>query len=193
MIPDAPKISLLDVIYALKHKSDNLLIILWQEKKSSVSWEYIYDNLDLQWNWKELSRAPFIKWDTIVNNLWAPWIPEMVSWNINITISIIREHPFGPDIELVPEWKWNMEAISSKVDWDTVVRSPDGLYSQDNIFIGAWDWRGLSRNINVTMRIIEDHPLCPWDWDAISINPNLTFEDLINHQKKDWKLYLKYN
>ena len=49
-----------------------------------------------------------------------------------------------------------------------------------------WNWKGISRNPNVTMDMIERHPDKPWHWDYVSLNPNLTMEMIERHPDKPW-------
>ena len=50
----------------------------------------------------------------------------------------------------------------------------------------AWDWRGISKNPNITMDIIEKYPNKPWDWWWISQNPNITMDIIEKYPNKAW-------
>jgi hypothetical protein len=50
-----------------------------------------------------------------------------------------------------------------------------------------WDWRGLSRNTNISWDIVKAHPDKPWDWERLSINPDITFDFVHANPEKPWK------
>jgi hypothetical protein len=49
-----------------------------------------------------------------------------------------------------------------------------------------WDWHSISRNPNITMKIIEKYPTKPWNWTVISYKHNLTINFIENHLEKPW-------
>ena len=54
-----------------------------------------------------------------------------------------------------------------------------------------WNWKGISRNPNLTMEMIEKNPDKPWDWQLISQN-NFK-KDKENFIKEKIKQYFKDN
>ena len=50
-----------------------------------------------------------------------------------------------------------------------------------------WDWtRGISKNPNLTLEIIEKYSNKNWLWYYISINPSLIIEMINKFPNKDW-------
>ena len=52
-----------------------------------------------------------------------------------------------------------------------------------------WDWRGISRNPNITMKIIKDNPDKPWNWKFVSDNPNVRICDVMSLPRRSWSFY----
>jgi hypothetical protein len=50
-------------------------------------------------------------------------------------------------------------------------------------------WRGISKNPNITMDIIEQNKQYPWEYKYVSENPNLTFEFIQNNINVSWDWY----
>ena len=63
----------------------------------------------------------------------------------------------------------------SEYFWEFVLKYYDKL-----------DWYGISRNPNITMRIIEKYPNKPWKWYDISCNPNITMDIIEKYPDKPW-------
>ena len=49
-----------------------------------------------------------------------------------------------------------------------------------------WDWRCLSRNVNITWDIVQQNPDKPWHWSILSRNPNITWDIIKQHLDKPW-------
>ena len=47
-----------------------------------------------------------------------------------------------------------------------------------------WNW--ISRNPNITLKFILDHPDKPWVWRQISMNPNITIKNILDNPDKPW-------
>ena len=61
---------------------------VWQE----IWFQYILDNLNLPWNWFNLSRNENVTWELIQKYPNLPWDYQGLSGNPNITLKIIKEN-----------------------------------------------------------------------------------------------------
>ena len=66
----------------------------------------------------------------------------------------------------------------SEYFWEFVLKYTDKL-----------DWDYISRNPNISMRIIEKYSDKPWNWSYISWNPNIAMEFIEKHPNKPWDWY----
>ena len=55
-----------------------------------------------------------------------------------------------------------------------------------NFRLSSVDWQKISKNSNLTWKIVKNNICLPWDWNAISRHPNITFEIIIKNFNKSW-------
>ena len=76
--------------------------------------EHILEHPEIDWDWCNISRHPYITWDTIQANPDKPWNWGGISENPNITWDIIQENPNIP---------WDLFGISRNKMNEPVFRS----------------------------------------------------------------------
>lgn len=110
-----------------------------------VSLEYISNNPHIEWNYRD------------------------VSYNPELTLDYVFEHP---------EKNWD----SSKIT-DIVCTKEKWEYVTDNID-WKWSWRDLSYNI--PLDIVRENPGKDWHWGALSGRYSLTEDFIIRFPEKNW-------
>jgi len=142
--------------------------------KNIATPENIEQNLDLPWNWEMLSRdAPLWMYEKYLTK---PWSFERggFSMNPNVTISFVKKY-------LDRDWCWSY--LSVIIPFRDIVR---------NITL-RWNWRYVSFNKTVTVKIIQNYKL-PWSYVGLSSNRNLSREFIFkNIDKMDFQLMSRHN
>ena len=69
---------------------------------------------------------------------------------------------------------------------DYIDNCVDELLSAKN---AKWNWRLLSQNPSISLKIIEKNIEKPWEWSFLSKHPNITWEFIKNNINLDWVWY----
>jgi hypothetical protein len=189
--PDEPEITWWNYI----HRNDNLiqnvpmdLIIKYSDLIDDECWGYlsfsksitmsdITNNLDLPWDWEEVSNNPNITIDFIKNDLQSPnpkdWNWENLSKNDSISLSDIENNTDLPwDWESISRWKKDITIDFIKND----LQSPNPK---------DWNWENLSMNyFSISLNDIENNPDLPWDWSSVFQRENITIEFVMKFENR---------
>ena len=130
-----------------------------------------------KWNWNELSKNPNISIQDVINHPELRWNWEYVSINPNITIQTVIDHP---------ELRWSLRALpwNPSISFQDLVKSgfPLAIFeiswhpelTWQNVLDNKpdrwwyWDWTQLSKNPNITLKNVMDHPHFDWNWAEVS-------------------------
>lgn len=119
--------------------------------------------------------------DDVLNNLDKQWNWHYMARNPNFTINIVLK-----STKLKCKWDWNWEEILCHLN----VTMKDIInIIRVNQKLEPWHVKSISKNPNLTIDCIIQHPNLKWDWAVISHNPNITIEDITNHSDKPWNWY----
>jgi hypothetical protein len=155
-----------------------------------------------RWNWKKVSANPNIRWEHILAHPDLPWDYVGFSRNPNLTEEILRANDY--------KWNWNVIGANKSLNWYYLAEGYiDGLpisrmqLSEHPVTTWAkiclpqvraggrrrgirWDWRGISRNPNMTWEIVADNLNCDWAWNWLSSNPNIRWEHMAGAMDLPW-------
>ena len=134
-----------------------------------ITWDFIKNNPDIKWNYKNIILNKNITFDIIINNknyFINEYISENISKNKNITWSDIEKHP-----EI--NWNYNYLSKNYNIDFDIVL----------NNLKEKWSFNKLSMNSNITLDIIKKYPQFNWSLPGYLKNPNLKLSDLDEFDK----------
>jgi len=127
-----------------------------------MSWfNYITENPDKPWNYRELSCNPNITIDIIHSDLSKPWSVRAISCNPNITWEIVQQNPNKP-------WDYYGLSENPNITWE-IVQQNSGK---------PWCNYHLTWNPNITWDIIREYP-CLWN-SMLYHNPNIFKQTEIN-------------
>jgi hypothetical protein len=136
----------------------NNLNLCWDWRELSIhpniTWNIVKNNINLPWSWRWLSRNPIVTWDIVKNNPNKQWSYELLSLNPNITIDIINSNPNK-------EWiQPNNESIfDSNEEYLTLMIEDDYIYYESDV----------DRHYN--WEIVQEAIDRRFDWDSYSSNP----------------------
>jgi hypothetical protein len=132
----------------------------------NIPFEYFEDKIPEGFPWyhcKNITIKDIVKYQD-KNTKW-----EMISFNKNITMDDIDEHPEFP-------WSWG-----EYVCWNPNLTIDMAIKHQE----AMW-WGAVSANKAITMDIIEEYPNLLWDYECISFNENLTIDMIFKNLDKEW-------
>lgn len=164
----------------------------------SLSWKFIEDNINRNWNWDAISTLPCINIDIVKSHPEIVWNWYSLSGNSGIRIEDIKNNPNLP-------WDKNKMCDNPNLTIEDV------LY--DRKFFN--NWFDITMNENIGQTDIEKYPNLPWDinailrlksgldidfilsyrdaqywnWINISRSYSITFEDVINNPTLPWTIY----
>lgn len=162
---------------------------------------------DKSWNWKDISSHPNITMDNIEGNPQFPWNWEYISLNPNITIEFVSKHPNEQwDLEnLAKNKNIDIKKFLQKFGFSLTPMIMHNLSTNHSLTIDIvnkfrlceWNWKGISSNPNISMKMIEDNLDKPWSAVGLSQNPNLTYDFIIKHPEIQFEwasvsLYCKF-
>ena len=83
-------------------------------------------------------------------------------------------------------WEFVLK-YSDKLDWKRISWNPNiSMRIIDKYSDKPWNWNWISDNPNITMEFIEKYSDKPWDWNDISNNPNITMKFIEKNLDKPW-------
>lgn len=170
-------------------------------RNPNLTWDIVFNNLNLEWDWYSLSYHPNITLDIIKNNLNMPWDWDSMSDNPNLTADFILcnlDKPwnwqFLSQNEHIPDWDklLNNKYVCSRLNSEFVSENPAITWEiiQNNLEYD-WDWKRLSRHPNITWNHIYDNEninMYPWNWYYLSMNPNITWNIVQQYIKFPWNI-----
>jgi len=164
-------------------------------KNINITWEYVLNNLNLNWYMFILSFHPNITLDIIDSYPHPPcgdWSWARISRNPNLTLEYVLAHP---DVD----WDWNALCETLPLTWDIVMECPEFdltishiqiclaknkslpieiFIENSNIFTCDWTWMMLSSREDLTWDIVRSNPSKAWCWYNLAINPSFTWNDI---------------
>ena len=153
--------SIMDPSYVIKnaHLFNNLHCLAANPR---VTWRFIKDNPDFDWNHEYLSSNPNITIKIVKENPQIKWDHYTLSSNPAITWEDIISNP---NIE----WSPDRVSLNPNISIDIVLKNP--RY--------CWNFEGLSKNAGITWDNILATPKLPWRYDMVAENPNITLEIIL--------------
>ena len=129
----------------------------------NIDWKYIFDNLNYDWNWTELTIIAPI--DLIFNNYKLPWDKIHIDYNENITITTIKKYS---------KFNWDFDILSQFISLKSIIRNPQY----------EWNYTDLSLNKTLTSEYLLSNLDQKWNWEYLSENENLDF-DMLSESKEE--------
>lgn len=142
--------------------------------------DYILQNSDKGWDWREISTHDYVTWETMQNHTNIPWAKNNFCYNKNISkldLEFIKQN-FVTQI-----WKYRV-FMYKNISIEDIKKEHDLI----NYFT-------LSQNKNYTWEIIQNNPDIPWDYDGVQRNRNITLDNIYDNPDKPWNydmLYIGY-
>lgn len=178
----------------------------WEDISSSPNFqiEWVDKYPDKKWDWEAITQSKNITLEFIKNNPHYPWKYTSMLFNPQCNIDWI-EFMVENKIDI---W-WGDYGISDhknlrfswiekfpNIDWCWEIYIPYNKYldiTKENIIKYGLDKiaskgyiNPFSKNINLTLEIIEMFPKSKWDVKELSKNPNLTIEWINKFPKSKW-------
>jgi hypothetical protein len=166
----------------------------WYITDFSGNKNFTYDNLK-EYQEKKIQLSTYV---ILRNNTNIP-IEELVkladkkdcdnlSFNPNITIDIIKQHPHGNwNIYIYPELLIQNIRRGSKIDLNHLHFHE--LLTLKHIFSNLdlkWDWKIISSREFITWDIVSKYPQIPWNYKTLSSNPNINLSIVKNNPDMPW-------
>lgn len=164
------------------------------------SFDFVLNHLDFDWDWIRLSRNPIVNRKIVRDNPNLPWQYQALSYNPNITIDDVLD-------DLNQDWNWFAISQKPSVTLEIINSHPNlpwilsGLSINPNItveFVKShpiinnrmnWDYFWISRNTNITWKIVCENPDFQWNYFGLSYNPSITIQDVLTKPNKKWNWY----
>lgn len=144
----------------------------------NITIEYVTKHIELDWNWRGLSRNLGISYQDIIEHSSWPW-----NW------TVVYQRPDVPWPNVVKQLGllcdfWSVSSNTS-LTIDIVLR-----HCHED-----WNWVHLSRNPVITFQHVQDYPELEsrWSWLGLSQNPNVTEEIIVQYFEKWWWNHLCAN
>jgi hypothetical protein len=141
------------------NENENITIAFLNNHSNAEDWHYIGIAGS-----KTLTFEQHISHPILVN-----YLPAFCHQNPNFSFENVLNH-------LDLNWNWDIISVNSRVVNDDVVRSNLSL---------PWSFKGLSRNKNITMALVEELIDKPWDWKYIGCKEGLTWDFIKKHPMED--------
>ena len=164
--------NLLNQMYSLEHDDARGWTLL--SRHLLLTEEIIRDNMDLPWNFWEISANRTISWDFIEENADENWDWETIGDRHDITMDFILRN-------LHRNWRWSNLSSSPRITFYDILRNVDL----------PWDWEEVVTNPNVTEEMIESHMDLPWEFGVnVTENNNLSVDFVLrNSDRFDASVY----
>jgi hypothetical protein len=154
-------------------KNKNILQNNMLSKNIVITMQFVEDNLDINWDWTELSLYNLYINENYLIKYKNNWDFDALSINSCIDFNIIKKYY---------DFKWNLDLFCLNPNLTIKI-------IKDNPDIN-WDWCGILRNILV----IDDELIscCPDKsiLNQLSHNKNLTMEIIKKYKFINWKYYI---
>lgn len=130
---------------------DDTVIFQNLHNNSNITFDFICEHSDKEWDWSELVKHPNITIKDIFDNLDLPLITY--SWWENPNI-------MPDDLMNSPDYKWFVVSSSPNASIEYIIKHKTF----------PWIWSEVSANPNLTVKIISEHPEIKSDYNKISTN-----------------------
>lgn len=127
---------------------------------------YIRENINLPWNWYNITANNDIDIEFILENAHRPLNWSYVSTCGNLTIKDIIDNPQLP-------WDYSTISFSYDITIDIAIKYKDKL-----------NWIYISENKGITPSDIEKHIDLPWDWPNVCARKDIDMDFVIRNYKK---------
>lgn len=132
-----------------------------------IKWEFIEENIQLNWDFNILSRKENINWDIIDRYPDKNWDYEYLSV-LNLKSNKYYLSPFNWNlIDKYPHKNWDYKKLSKiypKIDYNLIRKYPDK----------NWDYNYLSADDNLDWNLIIDFPDKQWNYRCLSSQPGMS-------------------
>ncbi len=151
-----------------------------------LTWDFIIQNTDINWNYTLLSRHQCVTLDIVKNNPNKEWCFVNLIQNRNITWDIIKNNPELPwkyyYFSYNPNMTWQIASATENTDivWDylhlTYLNDVTLYVIENNLNLG-WDYYYLSGSDKINNEIVLNNPHLPWSPERLSLNKSLSLSD----------------
>ena len=174
-------------------------------RNPNITWQIVQDNPKKPWDYEYLSRNPNITWEIVKDNPEKLWDYDYLSANPNITWEIVQDNPHI-------DWDYSWLSINPNITWEIVNNNPQiqwnysWLSRNPNITLlnvlknciiddentiklhckSPEDIPILSKNPNLTWKMVQNAPHKNWDFFALSSNPCVNLQIVNTNPKKPW-------
>lgn len=198
----------IDFLNTLIYKYEDKLLENTYEllsKNKNIPLEFIEQNLDKGWNWGAdgLSHNPAVYPDFVEKYIDIPWHWGYAGFSDNKSMAI----PYFVEQYIDKPWKWGneeLERISDGISYreylidNKIIKIryyPNGLsYTMTityDFFVKyidkPWNWKELSKNDSIDVKIVEEYNNYSWNWNNLSKNPAIKPEFVDKHINYPWK------
>ena len=157
----------LEIIYENPNKEWDYF---WSiSRLSNISWGFIEDNLDKNWDFGHLCEKTNIDWDVVSRNFRKFCYTHLCD-NPTLTWEIVNKYKEVP-------WDFGSFTRNKNITWDIIDRNKDK----------DWCFYSLDYNPTITYQLfLEKKDEHGWDHFWYSANPNLSFEIVFKNIKEEW-------
>lgn len=128
-----------------------------------IDFQHVLDNPELPWNWKYLSANKKITQDDLIENPELPWNWKYLSSHIDLQFVYANT-----------ELPWDYSVLCRRVGLEFILQNPQC----------ERDYFMMSRNPNITIDFILEHPTKSWQWAYITECHNL--DDILKYPQCKW-------
>jgi hypothetical protein len=155
--------------------TDNIFYLIGNNPNITINALLHIRDFHDEMNWKVISANEAITIQMMFDNLDLPWDLTGISKNPNVTLEFINNHPNM-------RWDWSAVLENPNVTFDDAINNPifTSRFSKDEII------NKMSRNPNITMKIILDNIDGNWNWHALGENVGITMQDILKHPDLPW-------
>jgi hypothetical protein len=139
----------------------------------NLSWKFIEENINKNWNWDRVSSFPCINIDIVKAYPDIDWNFSVLSKNKSITIKDIKNNP---------QLNWDTDMICSNPNLTI-----EDVLQDRNLFS---NWGNITSNESITQDIIEQYTNLPWDIDSIVIKSGINIDFVLKYYYLDWDWFL---
>lgn len=143
----------------------------------NITLDLVLNNRKLCWNYHNMLLNPIMTVDFFLK------YKNKLFYNVYFSNNLLSMNPEITIDEL------NKLYINKrqKLDWLLVSKYNKNItfdYYENHICKELFSLKYLSKNENITMKIIEDNPSIKWNWKYISINPNINIDFITKNDDK---------
>ena len=147
----------------------------WCHLSRTVDWKYIKKYPDLNWRWDCVSLNQTISWSIIEKHLHLPWCWDSLTYHPCVTFDIIMK--CNKMQKKKGYNRLNIEYISMNpnITWDIIQKHPEI----------KWNYMMLTKNKNISIDCIFENMHLHWSWIDVSRDERLTWKYIVKKQKSD--------